>query len=636
MTAAYERVLDALREQTGRRVTANGTVARGACPAHDGQSTDSLAVRRIEGAVLLHCHGGCQLDDVLHALKLSAADLYDDPRGQEYRYGDGRTVRRREGRRPGEKRFHQTGNTQGRPILYRDTAVREAVAAGRTVYVVEGEKDVHAVESTGAVATTSPMGAASAHKTDWTPLAGADVVVVADRDDKGADYARTVVGILRDIGAASVRTVEARTGKDAADHLTAGHDLDDLVPVTHDDTPGDLDPRDLFPTLDWHELWAQENDEAEDWIIEPLVPARRLISVYSAPKVGKSLLMLEVAAGIATGRPVLGGTPARPRRVLYVDFENDPRQDIRERLKAMGYGPDDLDNLRVMSFPTFAQLDTHQGGQELLMAAQTWECEVIVIDTVSRAVSGEENANDTWLAFYRHTGLALKQAGLTLIRLDHTGKDARKGQRGGSAKSGDVDAVWKLTKDSKTILTLTCEAHRFPLAEADQELTLTRCTDPLRHEPRTDQRRHAFEAKVKRVLEVLDRAEIPATGGRDKCRAALKERGETASTDVLTEAIRRRRDGPEPVPTLFRTGPDTDLSDDTGDSTGSGAETDTETAGQTAEDLSETDDGQVPDRSHPDLSAPRPTPEGWGADRGDDPAEDPTTVTPPRPRKEET
>src|SRR5689334_2239134 len=36
---------------------------------------------------------------------------------------------------------------------------REAVATGATVYVCEGEKDVHALESIGLVATTSPMGA---------------------------------------------------------------------------------------------------------------------------------------------------------------------------------------------------------------------------------------------------------------------------------------------------------------------------------------------------------------------------------------------------------------------------------------------------------------------------------------------
>ena len=45
--------------------------------------------------------------------------------------------------------------------------------------------------------------------------------------------------------------------------------------------------------------------------------------------------MLEIAVGIARGTEVLGVTPDRPRNVLYVDFENDPRGDIRSRLEAM-------------------------------------------------------------------------------------------------------------------------------------------------------------------------------------------------------------------------------------------------------------------------------------------------------------
>jgi hypothetical protein len=59
----------------------------------------------------------------------------------------------------------------------------------------------------------------------------------------------------------------------------------------------------------------------------------------------------------------------------------------------------------------------------------------VVIDTVSRAIDGEENSNDTWL----------NQLGIAMIRLDHSGKDETKGMRGGSAKSGDVDAVWLST-----------------------------------------------------------------------------------------------------------------------------------------------------------------------------------------------
>jgi len=170
------------------------------------------------------------------------------------------------------------------------------------------------------------------------------------------------------------------------------------------------------------------------------------VSLYSAPKVGRSLLMLEFAVGISRGEAVLGYAPSRRWRVLYVDFENDPRGDVRSRLQAMGYGPGDLDHIDYLSFPTMAGLDSERGGCELLEAVSAYASEVVVIDTVSRVVDVEENSNDTWLGLYRHTGLKLKQAGVAAIRLDHSGKDEAKGTRGGSAKSGDVDAIWRLSR----------------------------------------------------------------------------------------------------------------------------------------------------------------------------------------------
>jgi hypothetical protein len=203
------------------------------------------------------------------------------------------------------------------------------------------------------------------------------------------------------------------------------------------------------------------------------------VALYSAPKVGKSLLMLEIAANIAAGREVLGTKPPEPIRTLYVDFENDPRGDVRERLQAMGFAPVDLENLCYLSFPNLGKLDTQRGADELMAAITYYGCEVVVIDTVSRSIEGDENENDTWLSFYRHTGLRLKQAEVALIRLDHSGKDESKGQRGGSAKSGDVDAVWRMSKRSDDVYDLTCEANRFPVGE--NRLTLRREEEPLRH-----------------------------------------------------------------------------------------------------------------------------------------------------------
>ena len=105
------------------------------------------------------------------------------------------------------------------------------------------------------------------------------------------------------------------------------------------------------------------------------------------------------------------------------------------------------------------------------------DCDVLVIDTVSMNISGEENSNDTWLRFQEHTGLALKRKDITVVRIDHAGKGSAGGPRGGSAKGGSVDAEWRVRRYSDGTMTLKCETHRMPIQ--DTELNVEIVEDPL-------------------------------------------------------------------------------------------------------------------------------------------------------------
>lgn len=61
----------------GVRSTGPGRwVAR--CPSHDDRSP-SLSVRAIDGRTLVHCFGGCSPGDVLAAVGLRMADLFERP-----------------------------------------------------------------------------------------------------------------------------------------------------------------------------------------------------------------------------------------------------------------------------------------------------------------------------------------------------------------------------------------------------------------------------------------------------------------------------------------------------------------------------------------------------------------------------
>lgn len=122
-------------------------------------------------------------------------------------------------------------NLQGvSPVLYRMPLVAAAIDAGDPIWIAEGERDVHALEAAGQVATTNSAGAGKFPAAMAKHLAGADVTIVQDKDDAGRAHARDVLEKVRPV-AKSVRIVEAKTGKDARDHLEAGHSVADFVPV---------------------------------------------------------------------------------------------------------------------------------------------------------------------------------------------------------------------------------------------------------------------------------------------------------------------------------------------------------------------------------------------------------------------
>jgi len=54
------------------------------CPSHPDKRP-SLSIRDTDGRCLVHCFGGCAAGDVVDALGLTLADLFDRPLGNHYR-----------------------------------------------------------------------------------------------------------------------------------------------------------------------------------------------------------------------------------------------------------------------------------------------------------------------------------------------------------------------------------------------------------------------------------------------------------------------------------------------------------------------------------------------------------------------
>jgi len=288
--------------------------------------------------------------------------------------------------------------------------------------------------------------------------------------------------------------------------------------------------------IDWPSFWSSEAPR-QDWLLEPLVPARRQAAIFSPAKVGKSLLALDAAAAKATGRSFLGQPPGAPVDVVYIDLEMTP-SDLRERMADLGYGPnDDLGRLRYYPLPSLPPLDSDPGGELLTSLARECTAALVVIDTMARAVGGEENNADTYRRFYEHTGRRLKAAGVALLRLDHAGKDASLGQRGSSAKADDLDVVWRLAQVDRTRLTLTLTHSRVPWVPP--EVAIVRYVEPvLRHVLAPD----GLPAGTHEVAELLESIGVPLNATEATASAALRANGTGRRKAVVLNALRYRRE----------------------------------------------------------------------------------------------
>jgi putative DNA primase/helicase len=206
------------------------------CPAHD-DSSPSLAISEgDDGRVLLHCHAGCDTKDVVRRIGLSMADLMP-PNGagtKPCKHPAGRPqpgsreaaleyLVRQFGKPSHVWDYHdRNGNVAGATVRFDTPTGKEtrpmsliagkwvvkgmpeprplyglpALAEASLVVVTEGEKAAEAARLLGYTATTSAQGSNSPSKTDWSPLAGKDVVILPDNDAPGRAYGEKAAVIL--------------------------------------------------------------------------------------------------------------------------------------------------------------------------------------------------------------------------------------------------------------------------------------------------------------------------------------------------------------------------------------------------------------------------------------------------------
>ncbi len=213
-----------------------GTERRGPCPIHRGKD-DSFAVDSETGGWFCHSRCGRGGDILGLEMALTGADFKtakaevfriigrpDSPNGNRparaailatYGYTDEAGQLLFQAVRMDPKGFKQRRpdgngdwiwNLEGvRTVLYRLPELVKRPA--ETVFICEGEKDVHSLEAMGLLATCNPMGAGKWRAEYSEALRGRSAVVLPDNDGPGRKHAAAVAASLLGV-ADSVRMVE--------------------------------------------------------------------------------------------------------------------------------------------------------------------------------------------------------------------------------------------------------------------------------------------------------------------------------------------------------------------------------------------------------------------------------------------
>lgn len=246
-----------------------------------------------------------------------------------------------------------------RRVLYRLPQVLEHLAENRRdpLYVVEGEKDVHAIEAAGGVATTNPMGAGK-----WTDeyaetLQGARrVIVVADRDETGRGHAAQVVESLARVGVVA-ELVEAAEGKDAADHLAASRALDELAPVGLEPPSTDVPEPFRIAVYSAAALATLEIPDPADPMVGPFVRRGMATLIGGLTGHGKTTWIAAAVKAAASGGDFLGHPVGGGERVLVLDLEQHLASIQRVIREA---GLHDVDTVEYAAIPEGLALDKRE------------------------------------------------------------------------------------------------------------------------------------------------------------------------------------------------------------------------------------------------------------------------------------
>lgn len=204
------------------------------------------------------------------------------------------------------------------------------------------------------------------------------------------------------------------------------------------------------PVRELSTIWASEIEINLDsgGVVDGLIPRTGLTVLYGESNTGKTFVALDMACHIAAGLP-WRGMEVEQGVVIYVAAEAP--ESVKRRLWAWKrhHGVDHLPVLVVQS-----TVDLLNGDADALVALVArvardhGRVAMVVLDTLARSMTGNENSPDDMGKFVAACG-HIREAGEThVLVVHHSGKDTAKGARGHSSLRAATDVELEVAPGS--------------------------------------------------------------------------------------------------------------------------------------------------------------------------------------------
>lgn len=236
-------------------------------------------------------------------------------------------------------------------------------------------------------------------------------------------------------------------------------------------TKDDPDNGPCLPTITADELLATTFPEPV-WAVPGILPCGLAI-LGGRSKVGKSWLSLQIACAIGTGGRVFGDVVERGR-VLFIALE-DNGESLQERMVKQGWPAGALvDFLHSENAGALGDLRA-DGGERMAQHIRAVGYRLVVIDTLSRALRGDQNDADAMTQALAPLQQIALSRNCAILILDHHhkmsgGLDCVSDILGSTAKGAVADTLWGLYRErGKTGAKLGVTGRRV----REQELELT-------------------------------------------------------------------------------------------------------------------------------------------------------------------